>query len=93
MVGLVTLLSIEVTRIRPVQETITSVICPASSSLLISVNINITIKSKLMLIPIFAIILANNNSKTTVESKKLEYGCRMIVAGFPSFFCFGIRRR
>ena len=31
----------------------------------------------------------------TADSKTLEYGFgfRAIYAGFPSFFCFGIRRR
>ena len=29
----------------------------------------------------------------TVGSRKLEYGFRMMYAGFPSFFCFGIGRR
>ena len=26
----------------------------------------------------------------TADSKKLECGCRVIYAGFPFFFCFGI---
>ena len=29
----------------------------------------------------------------TVNSVKLEYGCRMIYANFPPFFCFGIGAR
>ena len=28
---------------------------------------------------------------STVDSKKLEYGCRVICDGVPSFFCFAIR--
>ena len=29
----------------------------------------------------------------TVDSKKLEHGCRMIYAGVPSFFGFGVGGR
>ena len=28
-----------------------------------------------------------------VDSKKLEYACRVICTGVPSFCCFGIRGR
>ena len=28
---------------------------------------------------------------STVDSRKLQYGCRVIYAGFPSFFCFRIK--